>query len=71
MRTMLATVKPRAVRVCLLHCPWDFERIAEITVLQRPEGISAIIKDGKVVDRGTAGGPNKLREALGGSGAFC
>jgi hypothetical protein len=54
-----------------LHCPWDFERIADTTVLQRPEGISAIIEDGKVIDRGTADGPNKLREELGRSRAFC
>jgi hypothetical protein len=54
-----------------LDCPWDFERIADITVLQRPEGISAIVKDGKVIDRGTAGGANKLREGLGRSRAFC
>jgi hypothetical protein len=39
-------------------------------VLQRPEGISAIIKDGKVIDHGTAGGLNKLREELGQSRTF-
>jgi imidazolonepropionase-like amidohydrolase len=44
---------------------WDSDPIADITVLQHPEEISAIIKDGRVIDRETVGGFSKLREELG------
>jgi imidazolonepropionase-like amidohydrolase len=44
---------------------WDSDPIADITVLQRPEEISAIIKDGKVIDREAVGGFSKLRQELG------
>ena len=47
---------------------WDSDPIADITVLQHPEEISAIIKDGRVIDRETVGGFSKLREELGRSG---
>jgi hypothetical protein len=30
---------------------WNRDPIADITVLQRPDGIAAIIKDGRVIDR--------------------
>ena len=43
----------------------DSDPIADITVVQRPEEISAVIKDGRVIDRGTVGGFSKLREELG------
>ncbi len=35
---------------------WDRDPIADITVLQRPDEISVIIKDGRIVDRAAAGG---------------
>jgi imidazolonepropionase-like amidohydrolase len=44
---------------------WDSDPIADMTVLQRPEEISAIIKDGRVIDRGTVGGFSRLHEELG------
>ena len=44
---------------------WDSDPIADITVLQRPEEISAVIKDGKVIDREAVGGFSKLRQELG------
>jgi imidazolonepropionase-like amidohydrolase len=44
---------------------WDSDPIADITVLQRPEEISAIIKDGRVIDRETMGGFSKLGEEPG------
>ena len=34
---------------------WNSDPIADITVLQRPDEISTIIKDGRVIDRGTGG----------------
>jgi len=36
---------------------WDNDPLADITVLQRPNEISAIIKDGKIIDRDAAGFP--------------
>jgi len=36
---------------------WDNDPLADITVLQRPNEISAIIKDGKIIDRDVAGFP--------------
>jgi imidazolonepropionase-like amidohydrolase len=44
---------------------WDNDPIADITVLQRPDEISAIIKDGRMIDRMTVGGFSKLREEFG------
>jgi imidazolonepropionase-like amidohydrolase len=44
---------------------WGSDPIADITVLQRPEEISAIIKDGRIVDRDAVGGFNPLVEELG------
>src|SRR6516162_4577030 len=35
---------------------WDSDPIADITVVQRPEEIFAIIKDGRIVDREAVGG---------------
>jgi imidazolonepropionase-like amidohydrolase len=34
---------------------WNRDPIADITVLQRPDDIAAIIKDGHVIDRDTLG----------------
>lgn len=34
---------------------WDRDPIADITVLQHPELLSAVIKDGRVIDRGVEG----------------
>jgi imidazolonepropionase-like amidohydrolase len=34
---------------------WNSDPIADITVLQRPSEISTIIKDGRIIDSGTAG----------------
>jgi imidazolonepropionase-like amidohydrolase len=39
---------------------WNSDPLADITVLQRPDEISAIIKDGRFVDRAAAGGFLKL-----------
>ena len=44
---------------------WDSDPIADISVLQRPEEISAIIKDGRIVDREAVGGFRQLGEELG------
>jgi imidazolonepropionase-like amidohydrolase len=49
---------------------WDSDPIADITVLQRPQEIFAIIKDGRIVDREAAGGFRQLSEELGRSGIF-
>jgi imidazolonepropionase-like amidohydrolase len=49
---------------------WDSDPIADITVLQRPEEISTIVKDGRVIDRETVGGFSELREELGRSRTF-
>ena len=40
---------------------WNSNPLADITVLQRPDEISAVIKDGRLVDRG-AGGFRQLLE---------
>jgi len=34
---------------------WNSDPLADITVLQRPSEISIIIKDGRIIDSGTAG----------------
>ena len=44
---------------------WGSDPIADITVLQHPEKISTIIKDGRIVDREAVGGFNPLVEQLG------
>ena len=49
---------------------WDSDPIADITVLQRPQEISAIIKDGRIVDREAVGGFTKLGEEPGRSRTF-
>jgi imidazolonepropionase-like amidohydrolase len=49
---------------------WDSDLIADITVVQRPEEISTIIKDGRIVDREAVGGFRQLSEELGRSGIF-
>jgi imidazolonepropionase-like amidohydrolase len=41
---------------------WAGDPLADITVLQRPDEISAIIKDGRIVDRTAAGGLLQLPE---------
>jgi len=41
---------------------WDSDPTADITVLQRPDEISVIIKDGRIVDRAAAGGFLQLSE---------
>jgi imidazolonepropionase-like amidohydrolase len=41
---------------------WERDPTADITVLQRPDEISVIIKDGRIVDRAAAGGFRHLRE---------
>jgi len=41
---------------------WDNDPLADITVLQRPNEISAIIKDGKIIDRDAAGLPQLSEE---------
>ena len=41
---------------------WDGDPTADITVLQRPDQISVIIKDGRIVDRAAAGGFLQLGE---------
>jgi imidazolonepropionase-like amidohydrolase len=41
---------------------WDADPTADITVLQRPDEISVIIKDGRIVDRAAAGGFLQLSE---------
>jgi imidazolonepropionase-like amidohydrolase len=41
---------------------WDGDPTADITVLQRPDEISVIIKDGRMVDRAAAGGFLQLSE---------
>ena len=47
---------------------WDSDPIADIAVLQRPQEIFAIIKDGRIVDREAVGGFRQLGEELGRSG---
>jgi len=47
---------------------WDSDPSADITVLQRPDEISVIIKDGRVIDRDTVGGFRPLSEEPGRSG---
>jgi hypothetical protein len=42
---------------------WNSDPLADITVLQRPGEISAVIKDGRIVDR-TAHGFRALAEDL-------
>src|SRR5271165_438302 len=49
---------------------WDSDPIADITVFQRPDEISAIIKDGRFVDRKTVGGFQELDEEPGRSRTF-
>jgi imidazolonepropionase-like amidohydrolase len=41
---------------------WDGDPTADITLLQRPDEISVIIKDGRIVDRAAAGGFLQLSE---------
>ena len=41
---------------------WNSDPLADITALQRPDEISAIIKDGRIVDREAAGGFLQLGE---------
>jgi imidazolonepropionase-like amidohydrolase len=41
---------------------WNSDSLADITVLQRPDEISVIIKDGRLVDRAAAGGFLQLQE---------
>ena len=41
---------------------WNSDPIADITVLQRPDEISVIIKDGRIIDRAAAGGFLQLSE---------
>jgi imidazolonepropionase-like amidohydrolase len=41
---------------------WNSDSLADITVLQRPDEISTIIKDGRLVDRAAAGGFLQLQE---------
>jgi imidazolonepropionase-like amidohydrolase len=43
---------------------WNSNPLADITVLQRPDEISAVIKDGRLVDRG-GGGFRRLPEEPG------
>ena len=49
---------------------WDSDPIADMTVLQRPEEISAIIKDGRIVDREGIAGFRELSEEPGRSRKF-
>jgi imidazolonepropionase-like amidohydrolase len=49
---------------------WDGDPIADITVLQRPDEIAVIIKDGKVINRDTAGGFRQLSEEPRRAGMF-
>ncbi len=44
---------------------WDNDPIADITVLQRPNEISTIIKDGRIVEREAVGGFRPLAEEPG------
>jgi imidazolonepropionase-like amidohydrolase len=44
---------------------WDNDPIADITVLQRPNEISTIIKDGRIVEREVVGGFRRLAEEPG------
>jgi len=44
---------------------WDSDPLADITVLQRPNEISTIIMDGRVVDRDAAGGFRRLDDEPG------
>ena len=44
---------------------WDSDPLADITVLQRPNEISTIIMDGRVVDRDAAGGFRQLDDEPG------
>jgi len=46
---------------------WDKDPLADITTLQHPSEISAVIKDGRVVDR-EAGGFRSLAEEPGRAG---
>jgi imidazolonepropionase-like amidohydrolase len=41
---------------------WNSDPLADISVLQRPGEISAIIKDGRIIDRAAAGGFLQLGE---------
>jgi imidazolonepropionase-like amidohydrolase len=41
---------------------WNRDPLADITVLQRPSEISAIIKDGRIIDRDVAGFPDLNEE---------
>ena len=41
---------------------WDGDPTADITVLQRPDEISVVIKDGRIIDRVAAGGFRQLSE---------
>ena len=41
---------------------WNSDPIADITVLQRPDEISVIIKEGRIIDRAAAGGFLQLSE---------
>ena len=49
---------------------WDSDPIADMTVLQRPEEISAIIKDGRIVDREGIAGFRELSKEPGRSRKF-
>jgi imidazolonepropionase-like amidohydrolase len=48
---------------------WNSDPLADITVLQRPDEILAIIKDGRIVDREAAGGFLQLNEEPSRAGA--
>jgi imidazolonepropionase-like amidohydrolase len=41
---------------------WNSDPLADITVLQRPDEISVIVKDGLIVDRASSGGFRQLGE---------
>jgi len=41
---------------------WNSDPLADITVLQRPDEISVIVKDGLIVDRADPGGFRQLSE---------
>jgi imidazolonepropionase-like amidohydrolase len=41
---------------------WNSDPLADITVLQRPSEISAVVKEGRIVDRGAAHGFRELAE---------
>jgi imidazolonepropionase-like amidohydrolase len=48
---------------------WNTDPLADITVLQRPDEIAAVIKDGRIVDREAAGGFLQLSEEPSRAGA--